>query len=77
MNQPTLFLESIRRGRDNNYNNCCIMQFAQDVISGKRPYVLRGVTENGCTPCDKCRKFIDDILAQGVGDYGSYLIIDR
>lgn len=65
MNQPAAFLECLRKGEKYNYPDCCVWQFAKELIDGKTPGQLRGLDNTGTfVPCDRCKKYHEEMIAK-------------
>jgi len=44
----------IKRGRENGYKDCCILQFVEDCCNGIEPASVRQGTDGGFVPCYYC-----------------------
>lgn len=68
MNKPRTFLHHIRRGQMFGYPNCCVFQYAVDIINNRKPFLLRGHIKAQYVPCDNCKLIVP---MEGVSDESS------
>lgn len=59
MNMPSRFLKYRRLGQQDGFPECCVMQFARELMCGIMPFATRKIlfrTFNGeaYVPCDEC-----------------------